>query len=447
MTIYNRDGIIYKASYDRQGNNIYQKTDIDIPLSSVGNTVLHEALTQLNTLNPNGKYLSFAYITDLHQGSNGVTYADNGIVENIQSIKMLGKLSQEYNIDGVFIGGDLINARVEDRDNLRTNRQTVIDNFNTYLPNLNVFCTVGNHDKRYSKDNELITNHEIYEALSTLHSCTDKVKLHYIDETNYCVDFLEHKVRIIVMNAYDGVDSDPSLYASSSLNTASWSNGLNLENYNASEWLVGVVYHGTSYSGMRSYLEAYRKKISGYREWKNTNKEAGKGYLGVFAGHGHTIGYSDANCINSIMVSCAYATQSQLNTVNEYCFSIFVVDIDKNKFYEVRVGRSAEVLEFNIIDDDYKASNIRIYQTLTNCKSDYYTGNENAYEKWKKAYPHVGDSLSMNIIANDGYTLDGATVTITDNNVDITETAYNNGAINIDSVNGYVRITVTANAV
>lgn len=55
-----------------------------------------------------------------------------------------------------------------------------------------------------------------------------------------------------------------------------------------------------------------------------------------------------------------------------------------------------------------------------------------------------GSSYSAEITANNGYTLDGATVQITMGGTDITASAYNNGAISVSSVTGNVVITISA---
>ena len=58
-----------------------------------------------------------------------------------------------------------------------------------------------------------------------------------------------------------------------------------------------------------------------------------------------------------------------------------------------------------------------------------------------------GESYTATITAASGYTLTGATVSITMDGTDITSTAYNNGTISIESVTGNLVITVTAVAV
>ena len=55
-----------------------------------------------------------------------------------------------------------------------------------------------------------------------------------------------------------------------------------------------------------------------------------------------------------------------------------------------------------------------------------------------------GASYTATITADDGYTLEGATVSVSMGGVDITATAYANGVVNIGSVTGNVIITVNA---
>lgn len=55
-----------------------------------------------------------------------------------------------------------------------------------------------------------------------------------------------------------------------------------------------------------------------------------------------------------------------------------------------------------------------------------------------------GASYACNLTAHDGYTLDGAEVSVAMGGMDITSTAYSNGVINIASVTGDVDITVVA---
>lgn len=75
--------------------------------------------------------------------------------------------------------------------------------------------------------------------------------------------------------------------------------------------------------------------------------------------------------------------------------------------------------------------------TITNALTNCVTNNN-------QSSLVEGSAYSAEITANNGYTLDGATVSITMGGTDITATAYSNGAISIASVTGNVVITISA---
>ena len=77
--------------------------------------------------------------------------------------------------------------------------------------------------------------------------------------------------------------------------------------------------------------------------------------------------------------------------------------------------------------------NYTITNKLTNCTSN----NSNTSIEEKKSY-------TSTITAFNGYTLTGATVTITMGGTDVTSTVYNNGVVTISKVTGNIVITVSA---
>lgn len=74
-----------------------------------------------------------------------------------------------------------------------------------------------------------------------------------------------------------------------------------------------------------------------------------------------------------------------------------------------------------------------VTNTLTNCT----TSNSSITAGECSIY-------SATITANSGYTLNGASVGITMNGVDITSTAYNNGIVTISGVSGNLTISINA---
>lgn len=112
---------------------------------------------------------------------------------------------------------------------------------------------------------------------------------------------------------------------------------------------------------------------------------------------------------------------------------------DKTVNYLLSAGVSVNVINtirhglINGDVEDVVAEIAAITNNLTNATSDN-TGV--SVEK--------GGSYTETITADDDYTLDGATVTVTMNDVEITSTAYSNGIISISNVTGDIVITVVA---
>lgn len=310
----------------------YDRYDSTTPakLDKTGEKLLDKTVKELEKLNPDGKYLTFAFITDLHRGSENVPYYNDVIVDDTYSLHLLSRLCEETDIDAVFCGGDLVNARSEKPADIRTNHKLVVNDFKMLFPDTGVFTTIGNHDKRYSTECELYSGDYLREMFAPLCRTGNGVEVTYIDNTNYCVDFVDYKVRIIVVDEYDRVTEENA--ADEVHCTGAWKAGLDIEN--PGEWYVGVVYHGKDYADIKTALDGYVAN-------------GGKGALGSFGGHDHLYSYSCEDGYNDIITACAYATEEQIGTADAYCFSIFIVDPDNGEFWQLKVGREGEVLSFS----------------------------------------------------------------------------------------------------
>lgn len=337
--LYRYDGTPYRSAYSRDGAKAKRETAAEI--DSYGETALANAKAAIARCDPNGTALKFAFITDLHRCADGVTYASEGIIDDRYSIRLLSRLCDDVDISAVFCGGDIVNARSENLANIDQNMTDVVNDIDSYIPYTPVFSNVGNHDKKYSATNPLHTNEWLKQLWSPVASDGNGVTVSYIDDTNFCVDFTKHKVRIVFCNQYDAVDSNSNWYANKIHCTGNWTQGLDFAD--KANWLVGVVYHGAdlaNYGGvfpeLQTNLEAY---VNG----------GGKGSIGGFAGHLHSAKEQFIQpSLNRIHVSRAYAQESQLESVNKYCFSVFVVDTTTGVCHEVRVGRSAFEIPFGI---------------------------------------------------------------------------------------------------
>lgn len=106
------------------------------------------------------------------------------------------------------------------------------------------------------------------------------------------------------------------------------------------------------------------------------------------------------------------------------------------RFVRQRLVRCDEWIDALPSQESTGGSTVTTY-AVTNALSNCVSSNGATAVNANAAY-------SATITANDGYTLDGATVTITMGCTNITSTAYSNGAISIAKVTGAVVITISA---
>lgn len=351
---YDFYGNRYRSAYDYNGNKLGKSTPAE--LNSVGEEVLAKAKTKIAKFaEPNA--LIIGYVTDIHRSTT--TYHGD-VIDDTGTLHLLSRLADDVDMDCIFVGGDLANAVTseETTETIRSNQQAVVDEINALLPYTNIFATIGNHDKKYSAQSALNTNEYFHDLYDVFQYNGNGVELHYIDDTNYYVDFTKQKIRIIVANQYDAVDDDPTLTASATHCTWSWASALNfVAPKRASEWLVGVVFHGMAFAGVTDIMEAYKNGTSA-EHYTNTNGEAGKGYLGSFVGHLHGYAFEQAfevlkrvNGINSIWTTCAYATEAQMGTTSEYGIAVYIIN-PSGLHHQIRIGRDALEVPFTTINND-----------------------------------------------------------------------------------------------
>jgi len=351
MSEYNVQGNKYRSAYTRQGTKLGRETSAT--LDEAGETLLASAKTTIAKYDPDGTALKFAFITDLHRSEEGV-YTTNEI-DDRYSLRLLSRLCDDVDFDAVFCGGDTTNGRDENADYVQKNIQDVIADFDDLFPYTNVFGNIGNHDKRYSTSRANNTNGWLHNAWADIQQYGNGVELHYIDDTNYYVDFTKHHIRMIVINQYDDVDSNSSWYANENISSATgihthgttaWKSAL--PTTDKADWIVGAIIHGADNTTPTN---------PNIRNWSYTDlsdtltdyvANGGKGVLGIFAGHYHVTqgislsAFSLSNpAIPVVHVSAALATSAQWGTADAYCFSVIVVNSKTGLFHEIRVGRSA----------------------------------------------------------------------------------------------------------
>lgn len=351
---YTMQGTRYRSAYYRTGIKFGSATAAS--LDEAGETLLASTKASIAKYDPDGTALKFAFITDHHRSEEGV-YASS-TVDDRYSIRLLSRLCDDIDIDAVFCGGDITNARDENVDYIRKNMEDVIDDLDDMLPYTNVFGTIGNHDKRYNGSRTNNTNEWLHGIWDHVQQDGNGVELTYIDDTNFYVDFVRHKVRIIFINQYDAVDDNSSWTAGSRRCRGTWTQALNISD--KADWLVGAVIHGEDVTGYNITGFNYTQLHNSLTAYVNGG---GKGVIGIFGGHLHVSQGRSINSmsalatnmpeatnpeapINLVHVSPAYAEAADLGTASEYCFSVIVLDAVTGLFHEIRVGKNATEIPF-----------------------------------------------------------------------------------------------------
>lgn len=149
----------------------------------------------------------------------------------------------------------------------------------------------------------------------------------------------------------------------------------------------------------------------------------------VFDSHGETI-YT-TNTLNSLR---QYLTVTAL-----YEGGITAIITDYTLSGELVEGTSTITVEYSTVTTtfDVVVSSVAGLFTISNMLTDCFNTNDSTTIT-------ENDSYEANIIANQGFVLNDATVSITMGGANITEMAYLNGSINIPNVTGNLVITASA---
>lgn len=348
--LYKYDGTPYRSAYTRNGRKAKRATAAT--LDEAGETILASTKSLCESYDPDGTALKFVVVTDLHRSEDGV-YVENSI-DDRYTLRLLSRLCDEVDFDAVFCGGDITNARDQNAEYYQKNMADVVSDFDSYIPYTPIYSTVGNHDKRYSTSRPNITNAQLRSLWSPVCANGNGAELHYVDDTNFYVDFVRHKVRIIFINQYDRVDENANWYANENLSSTTGIHTRGSTNWKAAlptndkaEWLVGVVFHGAdnsvptnpnitafTYTALSDTLQAY---VDG----------GGRGALGAISGHYHTKKTGTVmGSLNITHILNGYASESQVGTSSAYSLSVIIVNSDTGVWHEFRRGRASQRIPF-----------------------------------------------------------------------------------------------------
>lgn len=243
VEVYNFDG-----SWKLLNNNIFQKGELE-EIWNLPQVIIDNLTLYYNNLGKSNNF-RLAWWSDFQTNNESLNY----------KVEELDFLDKKLDLDLRVMGGDMIdgftNSKVRAANMLR-------DMVNKALisPNSLLFSLMGNHDTNFYAYNHSITNMQNKENLITPSEFHDLTLKHLegevvFDTENpkggyYYKDFLEHKIRVIVLNTSDYFDDNEfplayPLYVDVRQKQFSWFSSVALnfmDKVDRNEWGIIVLSH------------------------------------------------------------------------------------------------------------------------------------------------------------------------------------------------------------
>ncbi len=386
---------------------------------------------------------TFAAITDMHYGNNSYT---DGVQHAIKAMKYI---DERIKLDAVVVLGDYVDSypasALEDSiSDFKAINKALTDL--RFAPNIRV---QGNHD--YYAGNGPINRRFIQ-------SYSDNVVWGSKTNGYFYRDFEDFKLRIIALNTTEIDNANIGV----SIEQYQWfADSLDLSNKSdAAEWQILIVSHhpldwyvidGTY--RFAYILEAYKHGTSGTVgdvTYNFTGKNSAV-LIGTFHGHIHNflIGYlNKGNIVNpnptEVLRMCTpeacidranhyggdWSESDSYNkvkgTAKDTSFCIYCIDLDSYTIKAICYGAGYD-REVNYVENS-------VYYTITNNLTSVTSSNNFKTIGYGSMY-----YATLTAVDNKNFS-----VTVTMNGVDITDSVYSNGIINIYPVTGNIVITAIA---
>lgn len=361
-----------------------QEIDYSYELTQVEQSLQSGVLSKLAAIDPTRKFMTFGFITDLHESYDDVPYSFGGdgqpqVITAKHALRLLGSIAHEYGMDAVLmggdysLGGDLTYSQYDDA------LDELVDDVRQNI-SVKRYATEGNHDRKYNSNVACRGNADWLAYLKRINS-SGAVYIDNSDAVNangvkpydgevgntYYVDFPAYKVRVIMLSRYEKVEQGgdgcfyKNLYDS-------------LKITNADEWSVLVVTH--FYDNKTDiYLDKFFNAFLGngtQNTWKGAGTDQfdfsakingdkkGLAVVGQIYGHVHSLAshtMADGK-LKALSVWNAFATKRQDGAYqsDDYHFSVFVVDTDNWMLHEIKVGKL-----YDTTDNEYYDSTAGVF--------------------------------------------------------------------------------------
>lgn len=304
-------------------------------LPSYSIKIIEEAKVELEQITKSSQTFSFSFITDLH--INNEQNSENNMLA-------FSKMTNEKEIKFGVVGGDLYTAYQTNHEQGIQYIQYIHDFLTKKIKDKNLFFTKGNHDCNAKLEkSEFISNEEYYNMI-TKSVEKDVIKNEQDKDGNYYYkDFEKEKIRICVLNSFEG-EGQQYIFKEKEL-TFIANDMLNFtQKENPEQWQVIFFSHTASVEDREEFdkiVDAFQKgeKIQVQGKQVDYTKQGKGNVIAFIAGHSHVDTQQYHNGYWDIVVQRGFNLKEEKGTENEICFSIFTIDLEKKILYETRCGR------------------------------------------------------------------------------------------------------------
>lgn len=408
-------------------------------------------------------------VSDLHTDGTGQTS-----ISILHAGQAMNEIQKRTQLDLLAIHGDIMPYRFEDR--YKTGFPYVKKCFSEVTKAIPFIQMQGNHDE-LSTDTTDVARQKYFAYIGANNVCTVTDWENRFRNYGY-KDFESQKKRIIYLNTADVSESEVTNDAYVSANQLLWLVNTALDfsdkEDDAENWTVSVYGHHCldwygNISNVLKFLDAYKGKTSGSITLDGVTipydfTNATVKFIAYYHGHLHnfrvkrlgtngildiTIPNACFNRNNEYGTSSSYdenvhnnygdvdsnGNQRQFNktanTVNDTAFNIIIEDMLNEKIHCFNYGSGID-REIPFVEEVVEETKYTIIRNLTNCTSSSLLTEI-----------VEGGSHSETLSADSGYTMDGATVTVTMGGDDISS-SYSNEVLNISNVTGDIVISASA---
>ena len=352
-----------------------QKLSECYSIKNIGLPMMDAARAKIVELNKANKYFNFMFITDTHVMGNEGVDLDRTSKNNIRLFSMM---ANEKWANCCVHGGDLYTSyNLDNAAAAKTIDDALRPLEHSQIP---VYITKGNHDTNgkykapvtpaeqanpdwenntyyiqsdsgsygylevtegtwdgtsqlYKLDNdERITKYQWFlltENNLDVARNTDDVYAGY-----YYKDFENEKVRIIILNSYEPEQFEQSGFSDDQIE---W---LCETALNTTNTIVVITHFKVPNNLFKNFVngETYTNGSYSY----DFSTQSVRNFAGVIHGHTHLDEYSSTKGYNYIGCDCGFCEEAALDSVNEYCFTVFTVDTDEQRIYSTRIGRGGD---------------------------------------------------------------------------------------------------------